>query len=204
MKSNIVLTSAAALLASVAGSNALEYRPFVGLTMGFQGSIYSDDAKDLERETSVDLPTDFFAFGVDAGIRAGSYNDIYNGGLTLNATKTTYSKVQRKYVEERAASTDLFNISMTYDNYIRISGDKESRIDLVIGGGAGAMATHFDVVGGESETKWSFAPEFKIGMDFELTEHFALSASFRTVFPTRPHYESDVSYIIGGAIKYLF
>ncbi len=204
MKSNIVLTSTAALLVSAAGANALEYRPFVGLTMGFQGSVYSDTAKDIEREASIDFPTDFFAFGMDFGVRAGSYFDIYNGGLTISATKTTYSNVQQKYVEERAASADMFNISMTYDNYIRISGDKESRIDVVIGAGAGAMATHFDVVGGESETKWSFAPELKIGMDFELTEHFTLSASFRTVFPTRPHYESDVSYIFGGAIKYLF
>lgn len=204
MKSKIILTSATALLVSAAGANALEYKPFVGATMGFQGAMYSASAEDMERIQSVDLPTDFFVFGLETGVRAGSYFDIYNGGLTLSATKSTYSRVQRKYVEERFASADLFNVSMTYDNYIRISGDKDSRIDFVIGAGFGSMAYHYDVAGGDSRTKWSFAPEIKLGLDFELAEHVILSANFRTFFPTRPHYEMDTSYIVAGALKYIF
>ena len=204
MKSNIVLTSMTALLVSVAGANALEYRPFVGATLGLQGAVYSDDAKDYERIMRVDLPTDFFAFGIETGVRAGAYSHIYNGGITLSATKTTYSKVQRKYVEDKAGDEDLFNIAVTYDNYIRISGDKASRIDLVLGAGFGTMAYHYDAKNGGSDTVWSFAPEFKVGLDFGLTQSVVLSANFRAILPARDHYEFDMSYIAGGAVKYLF
>ena len=204
MKSNIVLTSAAVLLVSMTGANALNYQPFVGATMGLQGVIYSDSAKDMERATAIDLPTDFFTFGLEAGVRAGEYNQIYNGGLTLNATKSTYSSVQKKYVEQRVASSDLFDMSVTYDNYIRISGDKESRIDLVLGAGVGTMAYHVDAVGADSKTKWAFAPEFKMGLDFELTKSVTLSANARVVLPMRSHYEMDATYIMGGAVKYMF
>ena len=204
MKSNIVLTSAAALLVSVAGASALEYRPFVGLSMGIQGAIYSSDAKDIERAANIDFPKDFFAFGVVGGVRAGGYEDIYNGGITLSATKSTYSKVQKKYVDIRAASADLFDISVSYDNYIRISGDKANRIDLVFGAGMGAAAYHMDPVKGGSDTVWSFAPELKIGMDFELTKSITLSATFRTIFPTNPNHNLNASYFAGGSVKYLF
>ena len=204
MKSNIILSSTAAILVSVAGASALEYRPFVGATMGLQGGIYSDSAKDLERSMHMDLPTDFFMFGIESGVRFGEYNKIYNGGLTLSATKTTYSKAQDKYTEARFASLDLFNISATYDSYIRISGDKDSRIDLVLGAGFGTMAFHADISGGGSETKWSVAPELKVGMDFELTHNVTLSATARAIIPTRSQYEYDMSYIVGGAVKYMF
>ena len=204
MKSKIMLTSVAALLVSVAGANAMEYRPFVGATMGLQGAVYSNDAKDMERAMHIDMPTDFFVFGIESGVRAGGYNQIYNGGLTLSATKSTYSKVQDKYTDDRFASADMFNISASYDNYIRISGDKASRIDLVLGAGLGMMAYHIDPVGADSSTKWSFAPELKAGMDFELTHNVTLSATARAIIPTRSGYEMDMSYIVGGAVKYVF
>ena len=204
MKSNIILSSTAAILVSVAGASALEYRPFVGATMGLQGGIYSDSAKDLERSMHMDLPTDFFMFGIESGVRFGEYNKIYNGGLTLSATKTTYSKVKEKYTEVRVADIDSFNISATYDNFIRISGDKESRIDLVLGIGAGMLAYHVDGIHSISNTEWSFAPEFKAGLDFELTKHFTLSANARAIVPLRDSYNADMSYIVGGGVKYMF
>lgn len=204
MKSNIILSGMAAVLVSVAGANALEYRPFVGATMGFQGGAYSDSAKDVERIAHIDFPTDFFMFGVETGVRAGGYNQIYNGGITLSATKTTYSKIHNKYSEKTVANMDLLNLSVSYDNYIRISGDKSSRIDLVLGAGFGTMAAHIDARGDGSDTYWSVAPEVKAGMDFELTQNVTLSATGRVIIPTRSDYDFAVSYIIGGTVKYVF
>ena len=204
MKSRIILPSIAAFLVSIAGAEAMEYRPFVGATMGLTGVVYSDSAKDLERINHIDLPNDFFAFGIETGVRFGDYNRIYNGGFTLSATKTTYSDAEDKYSDTRVASADLFSMSATYDNFIRISGDKTSRIDLVLGAGLGTLTYHIDPVGADSETKWSVAPELKVGMDFELTHNVTLSASARAIIPTRSHYETDMSYIVGGAVKYMF
>lgn len=204
MKSHIMLTSAAALLVSVAGAKATEIRPFAGLTMGVQHSVYTDSMQDLERDEAIDLPNNFFVFGVEGGARFGNYNAIYNGGLTISATKTTYSNAEEKFSDTRIASIDMFNLSATYDNYIRISGDKASRIDLVLGAGLGSMAVHVNPVDEDSDTEWSFAPEFKVGMDFELTHNVTLSANARMFIPTRAHYTMDTSYIFGGAVKYMF
>ena len=208
MKTKIMLTSAAALLVSVAGANAGEIRPFAGLTMGIQHVVYTDSMQDRESGAgAIDLPNNFFVFGAEGGVRFGNYNAIYNGGLTVSATKTTYSDVEDKYSDVRVASTDMFNISATYDNYFRISGDKTSRIDLVLGTGLGAMATHINYVEWtniKDTTKWSFAPEFKVGMDFELTHNVTLSANARMFIPTRAHYTMDTAYIFGGAVKYMF
>ena len=204
MKSQILLTGVAALLVSVANANALEYRPFVGATMGLQSAHYNNSAKEAELNMEIDLPTDFFVFGIEGGIRSGAHSEIYNMGVTINATKSTYSKVQNKYEEIRYANADFLNLSATFDNYIRISGDKESRIDLVLGVGAGTIASHLDPVHIDSTTKWSFAPELKIGMDFELTNNITLSANARAFIPTRSHYEVEASYIFGGVLKYLF
>ena len=204
MKSQIILTSAAAVLLSVTGANAFSYRPFVGLTMGLQNPVYSDSGKDMEHADNINLANDFFAFGAETGVMFCDKNCIYNGGLTVSATKTTYSDVDAKFTEDRVASMDLFNISMTYDNYIRISGDKANRIDLVIGAGAGAMAIHVDPVGADDDTVWSFAPEAKLGLNFELSKNWTLTTSARVFFPTRSHYMMDASYILGGGIRYLF
>lgn len=204
MKSQILLTSMTVLLASVAGANALEMKPFVGLNLGLQEVTYTDHAKDIERLQHIDFPSDFFSFGLDAGVRAGSYDRIYNGGVSLSVTKTTSSSVQQKYTEKSVADVDLFHISATYDNYLRISGDKASRIDLVLGAGAGTMAYHVDPKAGDSTTKWSFAPEFKVGLDFELSKHFILSANSRILLPVRNRYETNTTYIVGGGVKYVF
>ena len=204
MNSKIMLTSAAVLLTSVAGANAFEYRPFVGVTLGAMNAMYSGYGEDYERAAAVDFPSDFFAFGVEGGVRAGAYNDIYNGGLTLSAIKTTYSSVDAKFTETRLASVDAFSISATYDNFIRISGDKTSRIDLVLGAGLGTLAYHIDPVGIDSNTRWSFAPEFKVGLDFELTHNFTLSANGRVLLPTRSDHVIDAAYLFGGTVKYLF
>ena len=88
MKSNMLLMGMSALLVSVAGANAMEYRPFVGLAMGIQGLNYEEAFK----KPDIDLPHDFIAFGFEAGTRFGSYDQIYNGGFVKHLQIKNWQK----------------------------------------------------------------------------------------------------------------
>jgi len=204
MKSNILLMGAAALLVSAAAANATEYRPFVGVGMGIQGLIYDDAFEDGISGSY--LPKDFVAFGIEGGARFGSYKSIYNGGFSVNIDTTDTEKVNDKFTNETYAKIKTTALTATYDNFIRISGDKAKRIDLVLGAGMGAMNYHWDsqVVGIDDQTAWSTTFAFKAGLDFELSKNLTLSATMRWLVPTREHYNIATSYIAGGAIKYMF
>ena len=203
MKSNMLLIGASAMVLSMAGANATEYRPFIGLTMGVQGLIY-DDA--IEDNAPYYLPKDFITFGIEGGMRFGSYDKIYNGGFVVNVDTSDTEKVTDKFTNEAYAKIKTTSLTATYDNFIRLSGDKLKRIDLVLGAGVGAMNYHLDseTVGVNDETVWSTTLAFKAGLDFELTKNLTLSAGMRWFVPTREHYGVASSYIAGGAIKYMF
>ena len=203
MKSNMLLMGASAVVSSMAGANAVEYRPFVGAAVGIQGIIY-DDA--IEDNAVFYLPKDFITFGVEGGARFGSYDKIYNGGFSVNIDTSDSEKASYKFTNEAYAKIKTTALTATYDNFIRISGDKTKRIDLVLGAGVGAMNYHFDyqTAAADDETRWSTTIAVKAGLDFELTKNLTLSATMRWLVPTREHYNVATSYIAGGAIKYVF
>ncbi len=207
MKTKIILTSISALMMSVAGAKAMDLRPFIGITLGISDINYSNEMDDYGRVNVVDLPTDFFAFGIEGGFRFGEYNKIYNGGMSLNFDMTDAQKITDKFTNEKHGELRTFAMSATYDNYIRISGDKTSRIDLVLGAGLGTTNYNIDyepVAGLSDDTIWSTMFAFKAGLDFGLTHNVILSATARVFTPTRCHYAIDTQYVFGGAIRYQF
>lgn len=205
MKISSILTGVSALVLSVAGANAETIKPFAGLTLGLQGVGYSDEADGLSKQNAYSLPNDYINFGIEGGIRFGEYNEIYNGGLTVAVDFSDVAKIGKTFSEAQVGKLYTRALSMTYDNYIRISGDKSSRIDLVLGVGAGETyykLTFDNGLSGHSMYSPSFV--FKAGMDFELSEHFILSGVARLFTPTSSHYYFDTQYIVGGGIKYVF
>ena len=219
MKTNITLTGLTMLATSVLGSASYAQsfdpaRVFVGATMGFQGIKYSGEFKDGATLSAIDLPDDFFTFGIEGGVRIGAHDKIYNNGFTVSVDKTGHDGVETKFTSTRIAKMDSLNLSATFDNYLRLSGDKARRIDLVLGVGTGAMLMHtkYEHAGtmatfGETpdnQSDWSTIAAFKVGMDFELTQSVTLSAMARMFVPLRPHYDVDMAYVFGGAVKYMF
>lgn len=200
MKSTTLLLGASAVVLSVAAANATELKPFVGIGMGIQGVVYDNVIEDNPDSYA---PKDFIAFGIEGGARFGDYNKIYNGGFSVNIDTTDTEKESKKFTNEQVAKIKTTSMTATYDNYIRISGDKAKRIDLVLGAGLGAMNYHYEK-DNIDDTIWSTAFAFKTGLDFELTKSLTLSATVRWLLPTREHYGIAASYIAGGAIKYSF
>ena len=207
MKSKIMLSGIAAMMISATGANAMELRPFIGATMGLQGMFYSHDTRKMERNANFDLPTSLFTFGFEGGVRFGKYSEIYNGGVSLNLDMSTSTDVDAKFNDKKVAEINTNVFSATYDNFIRISGDKMNRIDLVLGAGVGSMSytvDDSDIPGYGDDTYHSTVIVLKAGLDFELTKEFTLSATSRWLIPTKSDYMTDSSYIAGGAVKYVF
>ena len=207
MKSKIMLLSIPAMLVAMGSANATTFRPFVGATMGLQGIMYSDGTKDDERNLDYDLPESLFTYGFEGGFRFGDHSKIYNGGVSLNLDMSTEADIDAKFSDIKKAELTTNTISATYDNYIRISGDKASRIDLVLGAGFGSTSARIEdsndpIIKSGTEHSGVFA--LKAGLDFELSEHFTLSAMSRLFIPTKSDYAADASYIVGGAVKYIF
>lgn len=207
MKSKIMLLSIPAVLAAMGSANATTFRPFVGATIGMQGLMYSDGTKDNERDFDYDLPESLFTYGFEGGFRFGDHSKIYNGGVSLNLDMSTEADIDAKFSDVKKAELTTNTISATYDNYIRISGDKMSRIDLVLGAGFGSTSMKVENSNApaiKDDTEHSGVLVLKGGLDFELSEHFTLSAMSRFFIPTKAHYDADVTYIVGGAVKYVF
>lgn len=206
MKTNLFLTGLGTLLLSLTGANAVEYHPFIGATMGVTDLGYSSEADNFARISGIDYPSDFFSFGLESGFRFGDYDKIYNGGVTLNIDMTDTQKIRAKFSNAKFADTRTFAMSATYDNYLRLSGDKTSRIDLVLGAGIGTMNYDIDFESPIMSDKTVYSPmfAFKAALDFELTHNVILSAQARMFAPTRAHYDIDMQYIFGSAIKYQF
>ena len=207
MKSKIMLSGIAALLVSVSGANALEMHPFVGAGLGLQGLRNSSDVRKIERNNDIDFPSSLFTIGIEGGVRFGEYKQIYNGGVSVNLDMSTASDIKKKFNDDKIAELDSTVFSATYDNYIRISGDKTSRIDLVLGLGLGSMSYTVDdsvVAGLKNQTEHSAIGVLKVGLDFELSKNFTLSAMSRLFVPTKSDYKLDASYIFGGMGKYVF
>ena len=207
MKNKIILTSISALVMSIAGANAMDLRPFIGITMGIADIDYSSEMDNNANIGAIDLPADFFAFGIEGGFRFGDYSKIYNGGMSLNFDMTDAQKIQGTFTNQNYGKIKTFAMSATYDNYFRISGDKTSRIDIVLGAGLGTTNYNIDyeaVSELSDNTIWSPMFAFKAGMDFGLTKNVILSATARAFTPTRCHYGIDAQYVFGGAIRYQF
>ncbi|MBQ7409263.1 MAG: hypothetical protein IJV03_01725 [Alphaproteobacteria bacterium] len=200
MTSKIFLTGIATVLATAMGANATTIRPFAGATMGLQGVYYNSglDASEL------DSPKDFITFGLEAGARFGEYNKIYNYGFSVNYDNSSREKIKDKFSDVTRAKINTNVFSATFDNYMRLSGDKMKRIDLVLGAGLGMIEYNADWTGASDDTRWSSLVELKAGLDFELTHNITLSAQTRLFVPMRDAYGIKASYIAGGAVKYVF
>jgi opacity protein-like surface antigen len=224
MKSKILLTSLAAALA-VSGANAAQYRPikmsygpqirpFVGANIGMQRIDYSNQLKKDAALLNIDIPKDFVNFGIEGGFRFGNYHEIYNGGVTFNFDITLSDDVETNLSHIKLAEMRTMEISGTYDNYIRLSGDNHKRIDLVLGAGVGGLdeVTKWDHVGTEAafgdkpanEHDWAFNAVLKLGFDFEMTKNVTLSAHTRMFVPFKSQYDYNYNMIFGGSVKYLF
>ncbi len=112
----------------------------IGGGVGYATPIFSDIIDDLIDEDFAEDKSGTLSFNITGGMRFGERDKIYNGGVSatysymsdLGHLKDGYNNPY--YMD---ATLDFSSFYLTYDNYIRLSGDAERRIDLVASLGFG-------------------------------------------------------------------
>ena len=113
---------------------------FVGGGLGYALPVYSDDVYDLIDDHFYEDNSGTISFNVMGGMRFGEQEKIYNGGISatysymldLGMLKEDYNNPY--YVD---GTLDFSTLYITYDNYIRVSGDSQYRTDFVASLGLG-------------------------------------------------------------------
>lgn len=132
MKKSVII---GVLLLTCNNAMAFDVKPFIGGNLSINGVVWDQELKDDIKDTIGEMPEFFLGGGVEAGARFAT-NNIYNAGITLAYDYMLNSEVDLKdEMKEYISSmeTGFSAISATFDNYIRVSGKKEHRRDIVLG-----------------------------------------------------------------------
>ncbi|MCM1294788.1 MAG: hypothetical protein NC311_04495 [Muribaculaceae bacterium] len=134
-----------------------ETKWFVGANVGFAGPVLSDDINDAIDDNLFDDNSGTLVTSLTGGMRFGEHDKIYNGGASL--TLSYMPNLVRisdgsAYPLNMDAKGDLTTLYMSYDNYIKISGDAKCRTDFIIslGLGYGWSKETLDIDGYASES----------------------------------------------------
>lgn len=133
------------LLSILSVSAMADVKWFVGGGVGYSAPVFSDDVDDLIDEHFLEDNSGTIAFNLTGGMRFGESEKIYNGGVSAAYSyMPDLGKLEDDYRNPyyMDASLDFSTLYITYDNYIRLSGDFKYRTDFVasIGLGMGWLA----------------------------------------------------------------
>lgn len=145
-------------LLSVLSMPALaETKWFVGGSLGYAAPVFSDL---IDNQIDDDFWKDdsgTLAMSLTGGMRFGDYNKIYNGGVSATFSyipelgKLSDGDANPLYMD---AELDFSTLYVSYDNYVRLSGDSKCRTDFIasVGLGFGWLEETLKVPGYGSES----------------------------------------------------
>ena len=179
-------------------ANAADIKPFVGGNLAINGVSYSDDLDDLCDELGIELPESFMGLGLEAGIKFAA-DRIYNAALTFSYDYVFDETIESDESYWYRPEIGFSSISVTYDNYLRVSGNAEYRQDIVLGGG---LANATERVAGEKSDEIRIV--FKIGYNRQISEFADLYFNGRCFIPTDSDSEVDAFFNANMGVRFVF
>lgn len=186
MKKIVMMTSMFAVL----GTSAIaETRWFVGGDLGYASPVMSDTLEDLVDEDFLKENNGSVSVSLIGGMRFGDVDKVYNGGVSV---KLSYMPdiISVKDGSELPyyldGELDFTTLYVSYDNYVRLSGDEKYRTDLVasIGLGYGWIeeTVHVDGYVPVSLDDDGMLVSFRLGVEKEtVVEGLSLQAGFNVI-----------------------
>lgn len=186
MKKIVMMTSMFAVL----GTSAIaETRWFVGGDLGYESPVMSDTLEDLVDEDFLKENNGSVSVSLIGGMRFGDVDKVYNGGVSV---KLSYMPdiISVKDGSELPyyldGELDFTTLYVSYDNYVRLSGDEKYRTDLVasIGLGYGWIeeTVHVDGYVPVSLDDDGMLVSFRLGVEKEtVVEGLSLQAGFNVI-----------------------
>jgi len=214
MKESIIIGAISIL--AVNSAMAMEVRPFIGGNLSINGVVWDNELRKEIKEDIGKLPEVFIGVGLEAGARFATTN-IYNAGITLAYdymfdSETDINNNMKDYIS--SIDVGFSAISITFDNYIRVSGKKEHRRDIVIGLGV-ASATervHFEPtsqgknIGLEEEKTDDDGTRvvFKVGYNHQIARNADWYVNGRAFVPTSSDDDTDATLNLSTGLRFVF
>ena len=201
---------------AIENANALETKIFIGGNIALNSVSWNENVDKTFKDINLNLPTNFFGIGAEAGVRLKT-EGIYNPGVTLAYDYTFDSSADIKYpAKEVVSSLDMgFSaISATFDNYIRFSENTSKRSDVILGIGLASATERGDIHYTSYGKSWGFTDEkstddgtfvvFKLGVNFEITDHIDFYTNGRLFVPTKSDNDVDAVFNLNAGVRYVF
>lgn len=147
MKKIITSTIVCCTAMLVGKSYAMDVKPFIGANIGINGVAYDEDVYDDNYDAGIEMPEAFFGAGVEAGIRFQTPR-VYNAGVVFSYDYAFDTEADLSYPAEDMIDSwkqGFSAISITFDNYLRVSGNAKHRQDIVLGLGLGRATSRFQL-----------------------------------------------------------
>ena len=117
-----------------------ETKWFVGANVGYADAVFSDELDDQIDEDIWKDKSGTISMALNGGMRFGGHDKIYNGGIGatlayMPGIGNLSDGVANPYY--MTADMDFTALYVSYDNYIRLSGDAVCRTDFMFSLGLG-------------------------------------------------------------------
>lgn len=200
-------------LLTISNVNALEVRPFIGGNLSVSGVTWTEESKNTMKDYEWELPVAFAGAGFEAGARFKT-DHIYSAAITfaydyLFNSKFSIDEISHQYIDKIEAGFSA--VSITFDNYLRVSGNAKHQQNLVLGVGAAyatergtITVTEYGEENGLSDSKFSDSvPAFvaKLGYNFQLVENTDLFVNGRVFIPD---HNDDVDAMFNASVGLRF
>lgn len=206
-----------AILETVPEDSAADFKVFIGGNIALSGVAYSHDAKTATEDIGVKLPESFFGGGIEVGIKFPQIERVHIAGLTFAYDYAFDSEADIEPFAEDYIScinTGFSAWSITFDNYLRVSGDAKHRQDIVLGVGLGRatervemQVTYLGTTYGLydiDETDNGRAVIFKVGYNYNISEHADWFLNGRFFVPSKYETDVDVLFNMSAGLRYIF
>jgi len=198
-------------------ANAIDIKPFVGGNLAINGVAYSDDTEEVTDDLGIDLPDAFFGLGFEAGVKFATDN-LYNAAITFAYDYAFSADADiDSYAEDYVSSSEIgFSaLSVTFDNYLRVSGNAKHRQDIVLGVGLAnaterakidftplAKTTYglSDMEGDDDGT----ALVLKVGYNYQISDQADWYLNGRWFIPTNSDSDVDALFNASAGIRLVF
>lgn len=216
MKKLFIISSCVVLGLTNFSAYAVDVKPFAGGNVSISGVAYSDDAKDGADYLGVDLPEAFFGLGFEAGLKFQT-EKIYSAGVAFAYDYAFDSEADiDAYIDDYISSVKMgFSAwTLTFDNYLRVSGNAQHRQDVVLGIGLGNAtervkidATYLGKTYGLEDVDESdddTVVVFKVGYNYNISEHVDWFVNGRLFVPTNSDSDVDALFNMSAGLRFLF
>ena len=195
---------------------ATEIKPFIGANLAINGVVWSHDAERATEDMGIDLPEAFLGLGLEMGVKFVNDN-IYNAGLifaydyAFNSKAKLDSNIKDYYYK---VTTGFSSIAITFDNYIRVSGEKAHRKDVVVGIGLARgterismKTTYYGYTSGLEDIDDDDDGTFillKAGYNHQLSDNVDFYTNGRAFIPTAGDGDVDVIFNLSAGLRFVF